>query len=159
MSTHLQAFHLLIAELLKQYGIHASIEDLKKGNEDVYTLSLENGQDIHLIGTQENYLNTACFLPIEHDQLSEDKLHALLSANLFSLDHPVISVGVSQKRQVVLSSRQILSELDAAECYQHIESVIAKALALKEWLGRPENTAEGNINALGPKTTTQSLGR
>ncbi|MFH7457012.1 CesT family type III secretion system chaperone, partial [Pseudomonas syringae group genomosp. 7] len=63
---------------------------------------------------------------------------ALLSENLFGLEHPVLSVGVAQEtREVLLSTRQPLSELDSAGILRLVDSVIEHDQALGEWLKSP----------------------
>jgi hypothetical protein len=159
MSASLNTFHLLMAELLQQYGIQHNASGAKDGNDDVYTLSLGSKLEVHIIGTQENYLNTLCIIPVEQERLEEEQLYTLLSANLFSLDHPIVRVGVDNNRQLVLSSRQAIAELDSSECYRHVELIIQKAQALQEWLSMPEHKVKGDISTPISKMSNQQIMR
>lgn len=105
-------FQIAIADLLKKYQINVSPTDTQ--GRDVFILSIEN-LDIYLMGNPRGYLNIACKAGRLLEDVGDEAYVALLSANLFGLEHPVLSVGVApETREVLLSTRQPLSELDSA---------------------------------------------
>lgn len=125
-------FQRAIADLLKKYQIDVSPTDAD--GQDVFILSIEN-LDIYLIGNPRGYLNIACKAGRLSEDIGDETYIPLLAANLFSLEHPALSVGVSpETREVLLSTRQPLSELDSAGTFRLVESVIEHAQALGEWL-------------------------
>lgn len=128
-------FQRAIADLLKKYRVDVSPTDTE--GQDVFILSIEN-LDIYLIGNPRGYLNVACKAGRLSEDIGDEAYIPLLAANLFSLEHPVLSVGVSpETREVLLSTRQPLSELDSAGTFRLVESVIEQAQALCEWLKTP----------------------
>ncbi|OSR65976.1 hypothetical protein BV326_05007 [Pseudomonas syringae pv. actinidiae] len=125
-------FQIAIADLLKKYQINVSPTDTQ--GRDVFILSIEN-LDIYLMGNPRGYLNIACKAGRLLEDVGDEAYVALLSANLFGLEHPVLSVGVApETREVLLSTRQPLSELDSAGIFRLVDSVIEHAQALGVWL-------------------------
>ena len=128
-------FQRAISDLLKRYQVDISPSDTD--GQDVFILSIEN-LDIYLMGSPRGYLNVACKAGRLSEDIGDEAYMSLLTANLFSLEHPVLSVGVSaETKEVVLSTRQPLSELDSAGTFRLVESVIEQAQALSEWLKTP----------------------
>ncbi|KAA8693814.1 Uncharacterized protein ALO80_04198 [Pseudomonas caricapapayae] len=128
-------FQSVIADLLKKYQINVSPADTQ--GRDVFIVSIEN-LDIYLMGNLRGYLSIACKAGRLSEEVGDDAYMALLSENLFGLEHPVLSVGVApETREVLLSTRQPLSELDSAGIFRLVDSVIEHAQALGEWLKSP----------------------
>ncbi len=134
-------FNILISQLLKAYKLDCSANKLDDSS-DVYTFSMGNNLDIHLIGKQQNYLNIACFLDISLENLEKKKLYELLSLNSFSLDHPVFSIGIHQDNKVVLSTRQLLREVDSVELFKLVEVFTERADSLQHWLNSDSGTTK-----------------
>lgn len=129
------AFSRAITGLLKRYEINVS--PTEAGDRDVFILSVGE-LDIHLVGSPRGYLSIACKAGRLPDGVANETCVSLLAANLFSLEHPVLSVGVaSATREVLLSTRQPLSELDSAGAFRLVESIIEHAHTLGEWLKAP----------------------
>jgi hypothetical protein len=131
------AFSRAITDLLTRYQVNVS--PAEAGDQDVFILSVED-LDIHLIGSPRGYLSIACKAGRLPDGVGNEVCVSLLEANLFTLEHPVLSVGVASKTgEVLLSTRQPLSELDSAGAFRLVESVIEQAQALGEWLKAPRS--------------------
>ncbi|MDH2431450.1 CesT family type III secretion system chaperone [Pokkaliibacter sp. MBI-7] len=134
-------FQRAITDLLKKYQVNLAPTDSQ--GQDVFILTIET-LDIYLMGSPRGYLSIACKAGRLPADAGEEAYTALLNANLFTLEHPVLSVGLSaETREVLLSTRQPLSELDSAGTFRLVESVIGQAQALSEWLQAPprKNTA------------------
>lgn len=130
-------FQRTISDLLNRYQV--SISPTDTDGHDVFILSIEN-LDIYLVGNPRGYLSVACKAGRLSEDIGDEAYVSLLAANLFSLEHPVLSVGVSpETREVLLSTRQPLSELDSAGTFRLVESVIEQAQALSEWLKTSPN--------------------
>ncbi|MEJ2416537.1 MAG: CesT family type III secretion system chaperone [Exilibacterium sp.] len=134
-------FNILISQLLKAYKLDDSANKLDDSR-DVYTFSMKDNLDIHLIGKQQNYLNIVCFLDISLENLEKKKLCRLLSLNSFCLDHPVFSIGIHQGNKVVLSTRQLLRELDSVELFNLVEVFTERADSLQHWLNSDSGTSK-----------------
>jgi hypothetical protein len=129
------AFSRAITDLLKRYQINVS--PTEADDQDVFILSVGD-LDIHLIGSPRGYLSIACKAGRIPDEGGNEACVSLLEANLFKLEHPVLSVGVASKtREVLLSTRQPLSELDSTGAFRLVESVIEHVQTLGEWLKAP----------------------
>lgn len=150
-------FQRTIADLLKKYRIDVSPTDTD--GQDVFILSIEK-LDIYLIGNPRGYLTITCKAGRLSEDVGDEAYTALLAANLFNLEHPVLSVGVSpETREVLLSTRQPLSELDSAGTFRLVESVIEQAQALGEWLKTPPGNRSAplakNPAPFGPHPSTR----
>lgn len=126
-------FHKIMFMLFKHYGIDVS--SAPADGHDVYIMTVEQGLDIHFIGTQENYLNMVCVVSELEKETHHQILYDLLASNAFSPIHPVLVVGLEpQSNSVMLSTRQLLAELNSVEIFRLVEAFIDEVHALREWL-------------------------
>ncbi|KTB93622.1 CesT family type III secretion system chaperone [Pseudomonas syringae] len=119
-----QSFARLI---IKQYPDTPQIHESEKHS--VYLLTFGADLNIHLIGSQPGYLNLVATFPAPRAWLEVEGLHALLSENIFSLQHPQIVLGLDAAGgKLVISLRQPLAELSDESVLPLFEAFVTQAI-------------------------------
>lgn len=125
------SFHTTVKNLLKQYNIAIT----PKSDHDVYLLTLGEKLEVHLIGTQQGYLNLACTIGELNATTPQAMLKTLLAVNHPSLTDPAFQIGLdADTENVVLAVRESLANLDSVNSYALLKQFIDKAVQLHDWL-------------------------
>jgi predicted Fe-S protein YdhL (DUF1289 family) len=108
----LSTFLICVAHILRLLKIDITDESMPAGRE-VFTLTLESGLAIHLIGSQSSYLNIWSFPGLFPKSAPNSELVKLLAVNSFVSAHPPVCVGLERDSQeIIVWTRQTLTELN-----------------------------------------------
>lgn len=137
-------FDTVVCELLNLCGLDGRLETMVR--QELYVITLDGKLDINLLGKQKGYLNLICVAGKLPKEAGKQALSALLQADLFHHDRPVVSIGLdAATKEVVLWSSLALAGVTVDAAAALLRRIGATGMALQKWLseGAP---ATGSLN-------------
>ena len=125
-------FHEVVGAILQNLGIENKLADKKP---EVYAVTLMPGLQIRFFCAPAEFLNLMCFAGKLNKNFSKHAFTALLQSNLFTFEHPPISVSVDAgTSDVVLWTRLPLADATANAATALFSRFADKSSAMRAWL-------------------------
>jgi Tir chaperone protein (CesT) family len=132
--TDLRPFQLTISALMRQLGVEGFESQLDE-SEDLYTVTIDEGTSVHLVGSQSGLVHLWSFPGKLSADVSRSALVILLAANGVTFDYPSVHVGVDRESgELMLWTRHPLAQLDAQALSALFERFVSLSARLRRWV-------------------------